>query len=191
MGRSLDRFTIQSLAVIVLLGGCAHGNGRSDHAPLWQAPWSDSTPRAVATDGRQSRIPSSPAPDAGNQSEGVVPAVAFDDPDSPGPVRLAAGVFESASDGVKQGMNKVTQAFTPAPPVTSSDDPTLLANKAKPTSRVVHFVGTIARGIEAAGAGRKGLPTGNDEVAAARRSGFGLRPIQGPPRRDAGSDLAL
>ena len=101
------------------LTGCAAVSG---HDPSSQPP--------------RSSVPSSTASGSTSGDGSVTAAVAVTDADSqagPSPVRWTAGVLEDSATAVKQGVNKVADALTPAPVVPPSDDPTLLANKAKPS----------------------------------------------------------
>jgi tetratricopeptide (TPR) repeat protein len=61
---------------------------------------------------------------------------------------LFAGILEDSAAAVQQGVNKVTDALTPAPAVPASDDPTLLSNKAKPSPELY---ATVAQFYERSG----------------------------------------
>jgi tetratricopeptide (TPR) repeat protein len=63
----------------------------------------------------------------------VLPASAWEAHGPQGSIVQTAGIFDKPADAVKQGVNKVSEAITPTPLVTPSDDPTLLATKSKPT----------------------------------------------------------
>lgn len=112
------------------LGGCADlpERGAPRQATLSAA---GSLEPKVARARSVSSQASAPAPAAG---ESVVAAVATTEgQDGPSPVRWTAGVVADSAAAVKQGVNDVTQALTPAPPVAPSDDPVQMSTKAKPT----------------------------------------------------------
>ncbi len=63
-------------------------------------------------------------------------------------MRWTSGILSDSASAVKQGVNKVTEALTPAPPIPAGDDPTQLSRKAKPTPELY---ASIARFYEQSG----------------------------------------
>jgi tetratricopeptide (TPR) repeat protein len=79
----------------------------------------------------------------------VVDAVAtIEKGEEPSAVRWTSGILSDSASAVKQGVNKVTEALTPAPPAPAGDDPTQLSRKAKPTPEL--YV-SVARFYEQSG----------------------------------------
>lgn len=60
----------------------------------------------------------------------VVGAVGNED-HTPGPIRLTADLLKEPAEAVKKGVDRLTQAVTPAPSTEPADDPTSLRTKAK------------------------------------------------------------
>lgn len=58
---------------------------------------------------------------------------AFPEEEGPSAIRLTAGVVANSAEAVKQGVNKVSEALAPAPPVAEVENGATLATKAKPT----------------------------------------------------------
>ena len=125
-------------------GGCAGLSDRHAHRPAsdLRAP----APPEVRREADVSKQASAAATEA---AQPVVKAVATDaDRGEPSAVQWTSGILSDSASAVKQGVNKVTEALTPPPPIPAGDDPTQLSRKAKPTPELY---ASVARYYEQSG----------------------------------------
>ncbi len=133
MGLGVRWLSAIALLVSLPMGGCTHGKelrrtsalptGLSDSSKLVDSPVRE--PKLL--------VPPAPTGAAPDAVPAVLHATAWEESGTPGSIVQTAGIFDKPAEAVKQGVNKVTNAITPTPPVTPADDPTLLSTKSKPT----------------------------------------------------------
>ena len=130
--------------IVTCLGGCAGLSDRKVNPPA--SDLRTSARPELRPEARASKQASTSATAA---AQPVVNAVATaEDGEDPSAVRWTSGILSDSTSAVKQGVNKVTEALTPAPPVPAGDDPTQLSRKAKPTPELY---ASIARFYEQSG----------------------------------------